>query len=525
LLACSNVANLVVGRAVGRQKEMAVRLAIGAGRGRLLRQLLTENVVLFLMAAALSVLFAIWGVRWIAQAIPPEVRGYLPNSAVLRVDAPTLLYTLGIALVTGLLFGLAPAIHCGRLDVNHVLKENTARLSAGGATSLFKNCLIVFETSLALVVLVAAGLLVKGLVRMYARDPGFNPNGLVTARVVLSDPKYADPKRSEAFKKDVLEQLRTLPGIRSAALGNYIPYGGNNGSAAYAIDGLPIPAPADRPFMLIDTVSPDYFTAMGIPLIRGRAFSEQDRADSLPVGIINQAMARRQWPHEDPVGQRIRWSANLDRIVTVVGIVKDTAGQDDTDRPYPQVYFPYQQSPTQAMTFVIRSNSALEDTASSTRRAIRAVDSGQAVLRTETMQELMVERRAPYTIVGQVASFFAALSLFLAALGIYGVMAYSVAARKQEFGIRLALGAARRDLVSLVLGQGLKLTAIGLAIGLAAAFTVARLMSSILYEVSPTDASTFTGFSLLLLAVAGLACYVPARRASSIEPTRALRYE
>ena len=492
LLACSNVANLVVGRAVGRQKEMAVRLAIGAGRGRLLRQLLTENLTLFLMAAALSVLFANWGVRWIAQAIPPEVRGYLPNSAVLRVDASTLLYTLGIALVTGLLFGIAPALHCGRIDVNHVLKENTARLSAGGASALFKNCLIVFETSLALVVLVAAGLLVKGLVRMHARDLGFHPNGLVTARVVLPDSQYTDPKRIEAFKKDALEHIRMLPGIRAAAVGNFIPYGGSDGSAAYSIDGRPVPAPADRPFPLIDSVSPDYFNAMGIPLLRGRAFSEQDRSDSLAVGIINQAMLRRQFLGQDPLGQRIR----LNRIVTIVGLVKDITGQDDTDRPYPQVYFPYQQYSTKSMTFVLRTDSALQDTASGVLRAIHSVDNGQAVLGVRTIEELMANQCAPFIIVGQVSSFFAALSLFLAALGIYGVMAYTVAARKQEFGIRLALGAAQRDLVSLVMSQGLKLTAIGLAIGLVAAFGVTRLMSTILYQVSPNDAATFTGFSL-----------------------------
>jgi putative ABC transport system permease protein len=525
LLACSNVANLVVGRAVGRQKEMAVRLAIGAGRGRLVRQLLTENLMLFLLAAVLSVLFANWGVRWIAQAIPTEVRGYLPNSAVLRVDASTLLYTLGIALVAGLLFGIAPAIHAGRIDVNHALKENTARLSAGDGSALFKKCLIVFETSLALVVLVAAGLLVKGLVRMHEKDLGFNPNGLVTARVELSESHYSDPKRIEAFKKAVLEQVRMLPGIRAAAVGNFIPYGGNDGSAVYAIEGRPVPAPADRPFTLFDTVSPDYFKVMGIPLLRGRAFSEQDRADSLAVGIVNQALVRRQFPGQDPLGQRIRWSANLDRVVTIVGVVKDAAGQDDTDHAYSQVYFPIQQYSIQGMTFVLRTDSALQDTASSVRRAVRAVDSTQSVLRVETMLGLMAERRAPYIIVGQVSSFFAALSLFLAALGIYGIMTYSVAARKQEFGIRLALGAARRDLVSLVMRQGLKLTVIGLAIGLAAAYGVTHLMSAILYQVSPTDVSTFMFFSLVLLLVAGLACYLPARRASGIQPTRALRSE
>jgi putative ABC transport system permease protein len=523
LLACSNVANLVVGRAVGRQREMAVRLAIGAGRGRLLRQIITENLVLFLMAAVLSVLFANWGVRWIAQAIPAEFRGYLPNSAVLKVDAPTLLYTFGIALVTGLLFGIAPAIQCGRIDVNNVLKENTSRLSAGGRTALFKNCLIVFETSLALVVLVAAGLLVKGLVKMHERDLGFNPNGLVTARVALSN--SSDPKRVEAFKDNVLQRVSALPGIRMAAMGNCIPYGGNVSSTVYAIEGRFIPAPADRPFMLLDSVSPSYFSTMGIPLLRGRVFSEQDRPDSLAVAVINQAMQRRQFPGQDPIGHRILWSASLDRFVTIVGVVKDTAGQDDNDHLLPQIYFSYQQFSTREMTLVLRTDSVLEDVASSIRSAIREVDPSQAVSRVATMPALMAERRAPYIIVGQVSSFFAALSLFLAALGIYGVMAYSVAARKQEFGIRLALGAARRDLVTLVLGQGLKLTAIGLAVGLGAAFGVTRLMSTILYQVSPTDAATFTLFSLLLLGVAGIACYLPALRASRIQPTRALRSE
>jgi predicted lysophospholipase L1 biosynthesis ABC-type transport system permease subunit len=225
------------------------------------------------------------------------------------------------------------------------------------------------------------------------------------------------------------------------------------------------------------------------------------------------------------LGQRIHWTANLDRIATIVGVVNDIAGQDDSDHTVPQVYFPYRQYPTREMTFVLRTDAALPDIASSIRRAVRTVDPSQAVLRVETMQGLMQERRAPYIIVGEVSSFFAALSLFLAALGIYGVMAYSVAARKQEFGIRLALGAARRDLISLVLRQGLTLTALGLGIGLAAAYGVTHLMSVILYQVSPSDATTFTLFSLLLLVVAGLACYVPALRASRIEPTRALRCE
>ena len=289
----------------------------------------------------------------------------------------------------------------------------------------------------------AAGLLVKGLVKMHEKDVGFNPNDLITARVVLPDSKSNDPGRIEQFKKDALGQIRMLPGIRAASLGNFIPYGGNDCSAVYAIEGRPIPASADRQFMLIDTVSPEYFSVMGIPLVHGRLFSELDRADSPPVSVVNQSMVRRQFSGQDPVGRRIRWSASLDRVVTIVGVVKDAAGQDDTDRPYPQVYFPYQQYSTLAMTFVLRTHSVLQDTASSVRRALHTVDPSQAVWRVETMHRLMAERRAPYIIVGQLSSFFAARSLFLAALGIYGVMAHSVAARKQEFGILLRWGRRR----------------------------------------------------------------------------------
>jgi putative ABC transport system permease protein len=525
LIACSNVANLIVGRAVGRQREMAVRLAIGAGRGRLLRQLLTENLVLFLMAGALSVLFAMWGIRWIAESIPPNVRNYLPNFGLLHVDPSTLLYTLGIALVSGLLFGFAPAFHCWRIDVNHGLKESGSRLSAGGHTSRLKDCLIVLEMSLTLVVLIASGLLVKGLVKMYHTEVGIRPQALITARVTLSDAKYADMKRSRAFFRALLEQVRLLPEVQSAATGAFVAYTGNNGTARYAIDGQPPRAPQDLAVMQFDAVTPDYFSTMGIPLLQGRVFSEQDRGDSLPVAVINQTMAQRNWPGQDPLGKRIRWGSKLDATLTVVGVVKDTGGIDETELPQPETFVPADLYAARGMTLVVRTRSESMDVSAGIRRAVQAVDKGQAVLRIEPMVQLMAERRAQFTVVGQVSSFFAVLSLFLAAMGIYGVMAYSVAARKQEFGIRLALGAGRGDLAGLVLGQGMKLTVLGLGIGLVGAFAVTRLMSSILYQVSPTDVPTFTAISVLLLAVAGIACYLPARRASSIEPTRALRNE
>ncbi len=525
LIACVNVANLIVGRAVNRQREMSVRLAIGAGKARLLRQLLTENLVLFLCAAAVSVLFAVWGVRWIAQSIPHEVRQYLPNQGVLQVNSETLLYTLAIALVTGLLFGFAPAVHCWRIDISHNLKTGTSRISAHSGGTRLKNSLIVGEVSLALVVLVASGLLVNSLLRMYASDPGFNPNGLVTAQVVLSDAKYNTRARVTDFYSRLVEQMQSLPGVKSAAAVLLIPYSGSGNQTRYAIDGQQPAAPDELPLVRLDVTTPGYFAAMEIPLVRGRLLSEEDRQETLPVAVINQTMAQRHWLHDDPIGKRVRYGVNLKSMLTIVGVVKDTKGQNETDLAQPEIYVPHKQLPARSMRLVIRAGPGAGDLANGIRQATMAVDKEQAVAEIQTMDQMMEQMRAPLVVVGKITSFFAGLTLFLAALGIYGVMVYSVAARKQEFGIRMALGAARRDLVSLVVGQGLKLASIGMLIGLAGAFGVTRLLAFMLYQVSPTDATTFVCISLLFLAVAALACYLPARRASSVDPTIALRCE
>jgi len=323
----------------------------------------------------------------------------------------------------------------------------------------------------------------------------------------------------------VLQQIRRLPGVASAAAGLLVPFADNGNYAGYAIDGRPRPALKDVPTMQLSAVTPDYFGTMGITLLRGRVISEQDQAGSPPVAVINQALARREWPGEDPVGRRIRYGANFANVVTVVGVVQDTQGQNETDLFEPESYLPHSQFPSRNMRVVMRMNSEPQDMASAVRRAVLAIDKGQAVASVQSMQQMMAQERAPQAIVGQITIFFAVLSLFLAALGIYGVMAYSVAARKREFGIRLALGAAASDLVSLVVGQGLKLALAGLGIGLAAAFALTPLMKSILYQVSPTDAETFLSISVLLLAVALIACYLPARRAAAVDPNRALRNE
>jgi putative ABC transport system permease protein len=528
LIACANVANLVVGRAVARQREMAVRLAIGAGRWRLMRQILTENLVLFLMAGAASVLFAVWGVRWIDHAIeasiPQASRAFLPNFGSVAVEWPALLYTLAIAIVAGLVFGFAPAFQVRRTDVNHGLKES-ARSSSGSRGIRLKNALIVAELSLALVVLVASGLLVKGLVRMYASDTGFQPNGLVTTYITLSDAKYADLQRAESFFRESLEKLRSLAGVTAASMGWSVPYSGNESMTRYAVEGRALPPPTEAPSTMFQAVSPDYFATMGIPLLTGRMLSEQDKSDSLPVVLINQTMAKLHWPGGDPVGQRLRYGQLLGRSVTIAGVVRDTNGMNEHDLPAPMLFFPYPQLPSRGMTVILRSALPLSTLAAAVRGVVKSVDANQPIAELETIDQLIDIQRAPSRIIVQATSFFAALSLFLAAMGTYAVMAYAVAARRQEFGIRMALGAARRDLLSLVLGQGLKLAAGGLLVGLAASYGVMRLLGFMFYHVSPSDPPTFLGITILLLAVAALACYLPARRASTIDPTTALRYE
>jgi putative ABC transport system permease protein len=529
LLACANVANLIVGRALRRQQEMAVRLAIGAGRLRLLRQLLTENLVLFLLSAALSVAFASWGVHWIQNSLSYEVRGFLPNTGALDVDTTALLYTFGIALLTGLIFGFAPAIHCWRVDVNHSLRGTSTQLSAGVGGARLKNLLVVFEMSVALVVVVSAGLMVKGMTRMYTSDPGFNVQVLLTAEASLSSARYTDLTRAQVFFDGVIERVRRLPGVKAVGAAQFIPFQGSYRAMSYAVDGRPEPVPGDRPIALADAVTPDYLRAIGIAVVRGRVFSDQDRAESNLVGVINQTMARRHWANEDPVGQRVRFGLDLTKTFTIIGVVKDTLGQTETDVPVPQVYLSARQFPARAMTLVIRAASAdqaqMGDLARAVRRAAREVDPGQAVYNVWTMEDVRSALFNPARAAGKLTTLFGAISVFLAAIGIYSVMAYAVAARKKEFGIRMALGAGRADLLRMVTSQGMKLAAAGFALGLAGALAVTRFMTMILYHVSPTDLPTFVLTSLLMLLIAAVASYVPARQASSVDPVRTLHYE
>jgi putative ABC transport system permease protein len=522
LMACFNVANLQLGRAVHRQKEMAVRLGIGAGRARLVRQLLTENVALFVAGAAASVVFGYAGATWIARAIPANVRQYLPNQGALTMDIRALFYTLAVGAVTGLLFGFAPALNCRSLDVNRGLKEGVFQ----AAGSRVRNILVVAEVSLALVVLVASGLLVNGLLRMRTAQPGFEPRGVVTATVSLTKPRPgAESISGPAFFEAVIARLRATPGVVNAAASTQLPYSGEDGSALYTTAAGPVPPSADIRHSRLAVITPGYFRVLGIPLLRGRILSELDRTGAPDDVIVNQTFARVEWPGQDPLGQRIRIGAAFQRVLTVVGMVKDTEGQNDDDIPVPEFYMSYRQFPAKSMTLVVRAASPGWNASAEIRSAVASVDAAQAVSDVETMEQMMASERAPYIIVGQITACFAAIALFLAGIGIYGVMAYSVNARRREFGIRMALGAARGNIVALVVRQGVRLALAGIAIGLAAASGVTRLMAFMLYHVKPGDFPTFALTSVLLAAVAVLACYIPARRAAGADPANVLRYE
>lgn len=526
LLACANVANLIVGRAIRRQQEMAVRLAIGAGRLRILRQLLTENLILFFLAAVLSVVFAVGGMRWTEHTLSEKIRGNLPNLGALRLDTSMLLYTFAIAAFTGLIFGFAPAVRCCRMDLNHGLRATVSRISGGGGS--LKSVLVVVQVALALVVVVASGLMVKGMLRMYESDPGFHPKGLVTAQVILADARYADRKQARLFFDRVLEQIRHVPGVKVAGAAAFVPYTGSYNSVPYALQGRPVPAPIDRPAMIFDTVTPGYLEAIGMPLLSGRLLSSQDGPESEPVAVINQTMARRHWPHDDPIGQKVRFGPKLGANFTIVGVVQDTEGQTESAILRPQVFVSTHQFPARALKLIIRTevtSTNPADLSTAIRHAVVAVDPGQAIYNISTMEDLQAEMFNPARVAGQMVTLFGGISIFLAAIGIYSVMACGVAARKREFGIRMALGAHQGDLLSMVVRQGMKLAAIGSAAGLAASLATTRFMSAILYRVSPTDLPTFALTSLLTLLVAALACYVPAREAAATNPMMALHHE
>jgi putative ABC transport system permease protein len=528
LIACANVANLLLARSAARQKELGIRTALGASRWRIMRQLLTESLLLGLCGGMLGLLLALWGTDLLIAAAPEGV----PRLADARIDLRVLGFTLGMAVLTGLVFGLAPALQASKTDLNESLKE-TERGSTGRRQGL-RGALVVSEVALALVLLIGAGLMVKSLWQLQRIETGFDPNHVLALQLSLKGDSGSDPQKVQNFITQVEGRVKSLRGVEALAFTNGLPFAGA-AEQGFQIVGRPLPGDDPTPYSAVRyTTSPDYLQALGIGLRRGRYFTAQDRLDSTPVVVIDETLARKYFADEEPLGQRLQLGQKGTppyEIVGVVGHVKHY-GLDGEVPVEPQFYFALAQIPAERMGFIANGISVLVRTrvepqslAGAVRGQILAVEPNQPVYNVRTMKEVVAESVASRRFSMFLLLVFALVALVLAAVGIYGVMAYSVTQRTHEIGIRMALGAQAADVLRMILGQGLLLILVGIAVGLLAAFALTRVLASLLYGVSATDPLTFAAISLLLMTVALLACYIPARRATKVDPMVALRYE
>ena len=524
LIACANVANLLLARAAARQKEIALRLALGAGRSRLTRQFLTESVLLAVIGGAVGLLLSIAGLRVLKTFIPDTIS----QAQAVSIDAKVLVFTGLVALVTGIIFGLAPAMQVSHLDINDTLKEGGRDAAGGTRGNRIRALLVIGEIAVSFVLLMGAGLLINSFMHLRNLHPGFRANDLLTMKIPLSEVKYPDKERRSPFYAEVLRRVQALPGVQSAAVAGNLPLTYDGDSMPIGIEGRTDPPPDQRPDVILRVVGPGYFSTMGIPLVRGRDFREQDKADSARVVIVSEKTARHFWPGENPIGKRLKPGSTSRNIpwIEIIGVVKDVRQNDFVSEPKMQMYMPYQQLNSFAPNaLVVRTNVEPLSLAGAVRNAIWAVDKDQPVSNLRSMDEIVSEAVARQRFSMLLLGIFAALAMVLAAVGIYGVMSYSIAQRTREIGLRIALGAQKSDVLKMILRQGLRFVAAGLAIGLAASFALTRVMASLLFGISATDPATFAAISLVLIAVALLASYIPAVRAMKIDPMLALRYQ
>ncbi|HEU0091249.1 MAG TPA: ABC transporter permease [Vicinamibacteria bacterium] len=519
LIASANVANLLLARASSRQRELALRSALGASRRRLLAQLLTESVVLALAAGALGAVIGSFALRGLVALVPADAG--LP--AALGIDRTVLAFTAGLSLMTGVMFGLVPALQASRPDLVAVLREG-GRPVGGAARRRFRDGLVVAEIALSLVLLVGAGLLLRSVLALQGADPGFRTDRLLTMEFRLPTARYARPAQIAAFFRAILERMRAVPGVESVALVRAVPFSGNGGSSPYEIEGR-APAPPGRdPRTQTNIVSPGYFRTMGIPILQGRDIEERDTAEATPVAVVSATFARTAWPGQAPLGKRLRFKG-VERWLTVVGIAGDVKHGSFVDAPAPQAYTPHEQDPRIFACVVARTAGDPMTAAASLRQAIWTVDPQQPVWKVRSMEALLAGARGPARALSILIALFAAVALLLAAVGIYGVMAYLVAQRTREIGIRMALGASARSVVLMVVGRGLALTLIATLLGIAGAAALTRTLATLLFGVGPLDPVTFVAAAVVLGGVALLACYLPARRAARVDPVVALAEE
>jgi putative ABC transport system permease protein len=513
LIACANVASLLLTRGVARQKEIAIRVALGAGRRRIIRHLLTESVFLALIGGGLGLLLSLWGIDALRALSPAN----LPRIEEIGIDRTVLSFTLIVSLITGLLFGLAPVRQSSRVDFQEVLKEGVG--SSMRMRRRLRGALVISEIALSLILLVGTGLLGRSLLAMLSVDRGFRTENLMTMELSLPQYKYRQEPQLAAFFQQLLERVETSPGVRSAALTSVLPLSSNESRNAFTVEGR---ESTDKDWANLRVISPDYFSAMAIPLLSGRPFTTGDARGTPGVVIINEVMATRFWPDQDPVGKRILFGDSGPTIVGVVGNIKHSGLEAELA---PEMYLPFLQQPVGSMVLVARAESPPIALVGLLRELVHSIDKDQPVENFRTMEEVVSRSVAQPRFLTIILSVFATLALALAAVGIYGVVAFSVTQRTHEMGIRMALGAQPSDIMRLVLRDGLSLALIGLAAGLLGSFAVTRVISGMLYQVSATDPITFILISLLLTGVALAASFIPARRAMRVDPMVALRHE
>jgi putative ABC transport system permease protein len=518
LIACANVANLLLVRATGRRREMAIRSSLGAGRFRLIRQLLAENILLSLIGGAVGLIVAIWMLKLIAALAPQNI--YRLNS--ITIDAKVVVYTLLVSFGTSLFFGSIPALQVSRINLVTALKGGSAAATANKATG---SLLVVTEVALALVLLTGAALLVNSLIRLQNVPTGVQPEQLVAMSINLPRTSYPDSAARLAFVDRLMPRLAALPGVKSVGFGSNLPLDAGLQGTSFQIEGQPVVS-ENLPHTHVSIVSPGYFQTLGISILQGRDFGRHDTGDSASVLIINSALARKYFKNENPIGRRIDMGFREGTPLEVIGVAADVRQTGLQTDPYPGMFLPYSQYRSSVpLVFVFRSANDASAVTAAVRRELRQVDAQLPVYDVKTMNQVLYAVTARPRFLTFLLVLFAAIAVLLAAIGIYGIMSYTVAQGTREIGIRAALGAQRLDLLRMVLSRGLKLTLIGIMLGVAGAFALTRLMSNLLFGVSATDPLTFAGVAALLVIVSLFASYIPARRATKVDPLVSLRYE
>lgn len=524
LIACANVANLMLARASGKQREFSVRAAIGAGRGRLVRQLLTECVLLGLAAAPIGLAIAYFGIWLLDGAVSPD---NIPYYIHWEISPRVIAYTVLVSALTGLVFGLAPALQAGRLNLTEALRDGARGSGQSGRRARVRNGLVVAEVALALVLLVGASLFVRSFVNLQGASAGFDANPLLTLRFFMTTEAYPRPEQRQQRVEDVVRRIEALPGVESAYASNFIPLGGGGGGERAAIVDGRAAARGEEPSILFIGVTPRFQKTMGLSLIKGRDFTAAEGAGRTPVAVINDTMARKLWPGADAVGGRFRLAdAESAEWFTVIGVAPDIHQYDMTDdAPMPAAFVPFAYGTFQNIGVVMRATANPAGLAAAARGAIREADSGLAVFEVRTMEDLRQSSFWQFRLFGFMFGIFGAAALFLAGIGVYGVLSFSVSQRTQEMGVRVALGAQRSDVLRLIVRQGVTLALVGVVAGVIGAFGVTRVIASLLYNVTPGDPLSFIGVALFLTAIAFVASYLPARRATNVDPIVALRNE